>query len=138
MGKRAYVLDEKTEWGPKFSVNFNTLALNRNDFIDISLRVKYQNKIDPSAILVATLETPNENIYWQGTVFNKFIKPFETKKKWHTVHHSIKLSDIYLNYNHINLNIYVWNKEQESFLVDDFKIKTRIGNPIIYGLVEDI
>ena len=48
MGKRAYMLDEKTEWGPKFSVNFNTLALNRNDFIDISLIVKYKNKIDPS------------------------------------------------------------------------------------------
>ena len=138
MGKRAYMLDEKTEWGPKFSVNFNTLALNRNDFIDISLRVKYKNKIDPSAILVATLGAPNENIYWQGTVFNKFIKPFETNKKWYTIHHSIKLSDIYLNYNNINLNIYVWNKEQESFLIDDFKIKTRIGNPIIYGLVEDI
>jgi hypothetical protein len=132
------MLDEKSERGSKFSVNFNTLALNRNHFIDISLRLKYKNKIDPSAILVATLETPNENIYWKGTVFNKFIKPFETNKKWYTVHHSIKLSDIYLNYNNINLNVYVWNKEQESFLIDDFKIKTRIGNPIIYGLVQDI
>jgi hypothetical protein len=50
----------------------------------------------------------------------------------------VKLSDIDLPPGDIALRAGIWNKGGANFLVDDFIISLRKGNPIIYGLVEKI
>lgn len=73
-----------------------------------------------------------------GTEFNEFILPQADSSDWTIVHHSIKLSDIYLNHDNIVLKTYIWNKSRKNFVIKDFEIKLRKGNPIIYGLYEKI
>jgi len=136
--RNSYYVEKGIEWGPKFSILLDDLSLSRNDFIDISVKIKYLAKSDASAVLVSTLESGNKNFHWSGTEFRSFVNINDVTTKWQTIHHSIKLSDIYLNYRNIKLNIYVWNKNKEQFLIDDFKIKPRTGNPIIYGLINKI
>ena len=131
----SYYVEKDVEWGPKFSILLEDLSLSRNDFIDISVKIKYPIKANASAVLVSTLDSGNENFHWSGTEFKSFVSINDIATKWHTIHHSIKLSDINLNYNNIKLNVYIWNKGKEHFLIDDFTIKPRTGNPIIYGLV---
>lgn len=82
------------------------------------------------------MDSKGKNIYWGGTSFDKFIIGDNTKKKWVSIHHSIKLSDVYLNYSDIQLKVFIWNKGKQSFLIDDFAIKLRKGNSVIYGLNE--
>ena len=135
---KSYCLDNDVEWGPKFSILLEELSLSRNDFIDISVKVKYQKKANASAVLVSTLDSGNENLHWSGTKFKSFISIDDLTTKWQTIHHSIKLSDIYLNYRNIKLNVYIWNKNKEKFFIEDFVVKTRTGNPIIYGLVNKL
>ena len=137
-GKFSYVLDEKTEWGPKFEIPLREVMLNKNNFIDISAKVHLTGKSD-DILLVATLNSTDQNFFWSGTSFDRFItNTCLDKKNWITIHHSVKLSDMNLNYPDIQLQIYVWNKGLNKFLIDDISINLRKGNPMIYGLVEKI
>ncbi len=137
-GKYSYLLDEKTEWGPKFVIPLSEVMLNKNNFIDISAKVHLTAKSD-DILLVATLNSTDQNILWSGTSFDRYItNTCLDKKNWITIHHSVKLSDINLDYPNIQLVIYVWNKGLNKFLIDNISINLRKGNPMIYGLLEKI
>jgi len=137
-GKLSYQLDEKTEWGPKYVVPLNDVITNENNFIDISAKVNLFGKCD-EIILVFALSSNDKNIFWSGSSFDKFItNTCPDNENWITVHQSVKLSDVYMNHPNIQLEIYIWNKGLNKFLMDDFTIKLRKGNPVIYGLFEKI
>jgi len=137
-GNFSYVLDEKTEWGPKFAIPLSQVMLNKNNFIDISAKVHLTGKSD-DILLVATLNSTDQNFFWSGTSFDRYnTNTCHDKKDWITIHHSVKLSDMNLNYPDIQLQIYVWNKGLNKFLIDDISINLRKGNPMIYGLLEKI
>ena len=137
-GKTGYRIDDQSEWGPSYSRSLNEIMINRNNFIDISVKAYLPEKYD-DIVLVASLDSKNQNIYWSGTLFDKFITPNNNKEgKWITIYHTIKLSDIYLNHRKIQLNIFIWNKGKHNFYIDDFTIRLRAGNPIIYGMEQKI
>jgi hypothetical protein len=133
----AFLMDGDIEWGPTFSVPLNDIIKNDNNFIDVSVKVSTKENLD-GVILVASLESSAEMIYWGGTEFNDFVLPQQEESEWFMVHHSIKLSDIYLKCNDIFIKIYIWNKGKKNFIFDDFTISLREGNPVIYGLYERI
>ncbi|MCK9330544.1 MAG: glycosyltransferase family 39 protein [Candidatus Cloacimonetes bacterium] len=132
-----YFMNNDIEWGPAYSCALKDIMRNKNNFIDISVKVKSKDNID-EVILVGSLELNGKSIYWSGTEFNEFILSQGDNSYWIIVHHSIKLSDIYLKHDNIVLKIYIWNKGRKNFIINDFNIKLRKGNPIIYGLFEKI
>ena len=137
-GKYSYLIDHTTEWSPTYRNQLDKMIYNKNNFIDLSVQVYIHGNSD-SVLLVSSLEESKGNtIDWRATTFNTFIDPSEPFKKWVTIHHSIKLSDIYLNYKNIEFSAYIWNRGKHDFFIDDFTIKLRQGNPVIYGLYEKI
>lgn len=133
-GKKAYLMNEHQEYSFSFTKPLNYLLTHENNFIDITLTAYCLNSPDDIS-LVATLDDKEENIHWSGTNFNTFVSD---SLQWTTVIHSIKMSDIPVVKNNMKLKVYIWNSGKRSFLVDDFKITVREGNPIIYGLLEKI
>ncbi len=133
----SYKLDSNNEWGPTFSMHLAEIIENENNFIDLSLKVHTKESFE-DGMLVGALESNGKEIYWGGTNFKKFNVSKKGKDGWIRIHHSIKLSDINQKHDHITLKVYVWNKNKENFIIDDFKIKLRKGNPIIYGTFERI
>jgi len=130
-GSYSYLIDSLTEWSPSFSVYLKEIISNKNNFIDISIKVKCN--INPEeTLLVAALESKKGTIHWSGTSFGDFYK----NNKWFIVHHSVKLSDI--RYKNPQLKVYIWNKGKNHLYIDDIEIKVRKGNPVIYGLIEKI
>ena len=136
-GERAYFIDNKTEWSPAYNNDLNKIISNENNFIDISVDV-FTNEDLEGVILVALIESNDKNIHWAGTHFNRFISSDSIKDSWTTFHHSIKLSDIHKHYDNRLLKTFIWNKDKKNFIIDDFKIQLRTGNPVVYGLVEKI
>jgi 4-amino-4-deoxy-L-arabinose transferase-like glycosyltransferase len=135
-GKRAYFIDSKTEWSPMYTRPLDEIMKNKNNFIDISVQVYLTDQSD-DIILIASLESKGKNVYWGGSPLDNFVTNNQSKNgRWISIHHSIKLSDAYLNYRDIQLNAYIWNKGKHNFVIDDFTIKLRTGNPVIYGLGE--
>ncbi len=129
-----------TEWSITYVNNLADIITSKNNFIDISVKVYPLNGIE-NILLVSSLEKPEGDVIdWRAISFDTFFEQNTSYGQWRSVHHSIKLSDIYLgyNYNDVILKVYIWNKEQKGFLIDDFSIKLRQGNPIIYGHYEKI
>lgn len=135
-GNYSYLIDDLTEWSPNFTVNLNDIITEKTNFIDISLKAKCLSSFD-GVRLVATLEVNDEFIYWGGSYLNEFTSIEDSFNNWITAVHSVKLSDIRLEAENIKLKIFIWNKKSQNFLIDDFSITVRDGNPIIYGLYQD-
>ncbi len=136
-GKTSYLIDERTEWSPAYSRSLHEIISGKNNFIDISVKVCLPDK-DCKASLVSSLDSEGRNIHWAGTSFDKFITDDFKKEKWITIHHSVKLSDIDISKRDVKLKVYIWNKGKNNFLIDDFTIKVRSGNPVVYGLLEKL
>jgi hypothetical protein len=124
------LIDSLTEYASSFSKPLLDIISNPNNFIDISVRVFVPEEYE-DIILVSSLETNHRVIYWSGAPFNKFISADDVGN-WVTIHHSLKLSDLYLQYKDIAIKVYIWNKGRQNFLIDNFSIYLRTGNPIIY------
>ncbi|MCK9398399.1 MAG: hypothetical protein M0Q51_00200 [Bacteroidales bacterium] len=136
-GKTSYLIDDKTKWSPAYSRSLKEIISNENDFIDVSVKTYLLDKHN-DAILIASLDSKGKNIYWGGARFDLFYSDEEANKNWTTIHYSLKLSDININSQDIQLRIYIWNKGKDNFLIDDFTIKLRKGNPVVYGLIEKL
>lgn len=130
-----YFLQNEIEWGPSFTSRLDKII--ENNFIDISVKVK-ANTASDDVVLVGSLDSNEENIYWGGTSLKDFKTIDEKQSEWITIHHTIKLSYIKLDHDDIILKTYVWNKGKKDIFIDDFKIYLRKGNPIIYGLLKKI
>lgn len=134
-GKHSYVMNSTQEWSVVFSAPLQSVINHENNFIDISIRV-FVTQPFTDAILAASIESGGKTIHWNGTSFNKFITP-DKDSTWIMIHHSIKLSDAKLVNRSMQLKAYVWNLKHQNFIIDDFSVSVRTGNPYIYGLLED-
>lgn len=135
--KACYLIDSTTEWGPTFSIPLNDIKEDKNNFIDLSVSASAKSKLE-GVVLVGVLESNGASIYWGGTEFEQYQLADNENGRWFKVHHSLKLSDINLKSDNITLKVFIWNKGKMDFTIDDFSIKIRKGNPIIYGLNERI
>jgi hypothetical protein len=134
-GHCSYLLNEQVLYGPAFSVNMEDFEWDDNDFIEISAKVR-----GPAGnmLMVASLESRRGTVHWSATPVNLFFPCTRTADEWFTIHHVLKLSDIHLNHHGLRLDVYPWNREGDTFLLDDFRITLRKGNPVIYGLNEPV
>ena len=132
-----YLMDSLTEWSPTFSAPLNPLITHHNNFIDLAVDVHSKTGIS-EILLIATLESKGEVVHFSGADFSTFIDPNTSDADWYSVHHSLKLADFKLHQKDLVLNVYVWNKGRHTFLIDNFRINAREGNPIIYSLYEKI
>ena len=133
----AYFIESTDEWSISIKDNLKaTFNPKKNDFIDITLKGEFAEKPD-EALIVATLKNGEDNLFWAASDFSNFLAG-DSFPQWATAHLSVKLSDIKQISEGTELNVFVWNKGFNSFLIDDFCIIRRPGNPVIYGLFEKI
>ncbi|MEX2483816.1 MAG: glycosyltransferase family 39 protein [Brumimicrobium sp.] len=126
-------INEEMEWCPSFQDNVSSLVEHKNDFIDIVLTYSSSEEID-EAVLVAEIINNDESIHWKGVSFSEFLSDSSSTAN---VYESLKLSDI-PEAMEGKVKIYIWNKGQENFTIEQLKIYARKGNPIIYGLFNPI
>jgi len=136
-GKKSFSFDTEIEYGLVFTANLVDLAPNPNNYIDISIQAKSKKELEDILIVAQINNKDGEQIHWSGADFNNF---HSTKGQWNTFYHSIKFSDVYLSSprEDCTLKILIWNKGKKEFLVDDFTISVRYGNPILYGLYKKV
>jgi hypothetical protein len=137
-GKHSYLMDSTQEYGPKYSIPLKKVMRNENNFIDITLQFYTTDSNMQDVMLVSSIDAGKEPADWRSASFADYSAPKEVSGRWIKVHHTIKLSDIYLNEHDLNLNVYIWNKARKRFFVDDIEIRVRMGNPYIYGLFEKL
>ncbi len=136
-GGNNYIIDSKTEFSPTFRKKLSEIVSHRNNYIDISVKVKSSEKFG-DALLVASIDGGGKLTAYTATPFSHFMPDPIDGNEWTEVRHSLKLADARFNLRNSTLGVYIWNKDRETFLIDDFKISIRSGNPIVYGLFEPV
>ncbi len=131
-----FPMGRATEYSPGFTVPLSELSLEKYDFIDVELNVFPKEKIEEVA-LILSLEKEGEIIFWSSTSFAEYLDEFSIEK-WGRIYHSAEIPTPRDSQENIHLKIYVWNLGKKEFYIDDFKIKTRKGNPVIYGLIQPV
>jgi len=137
-GNKAYLIGSQVEWQIQYERLFDEqLDPQENDFIDVSVRFR---NLDPlkEVRLYTNLNKDGKAFYNSSTRFDNYFSSDPDSGEWFTVHQSIKLSDVDLPSGKITFKTGIWNKGRSEFLVDDFVITLRKGNPVIYGWVEKI
>lgn len=129
-GHFSYKADTSTEFSPTFEMGLREMFRNSNDVIDITAEVRLP-AVFPGAWLVAAVTSRDQNVYWASTAVNDFVQPGETGK----VFLSLRLSDIELRHRGLKLTVYLWNPMKLPYMIDNFRIRVRSGNPFLYGLI---
>ncbi len=133
-GEYSYLMKKNQEWGPKFDCKLYDIINVKNDLIDISVDIYPLDFVREDILIISSLSSKGKVIDWRAANFEDYV--LSDTAEWTKIYYSVKLSDIYLKYPDIDCSIYIWNKNKLNFLVDDFNIKTRKGNKIIYGLLK--
>ncbi len=133
----SYRMDSLTEWSPTFAAPVSELISHENNYIDVLARVRTGSNIT-EALLIATLESEDGVVHFSGADFKPFSIASPDSNEWYTVIHSLKLSDMNLDFSSLMLKVFIWNKGKNNFLINEFLIEIREGNPVLYGLYEKI
>lgn len=127
---------EGQEWGVSFEIDFDKLEVHENDLIDIRLDIKSWSA-DDEMLIVSEIYDEHKEYDWRASSNREFKSGLNSAA--YRMYHTIKLSDLNLpSSKGKTLKIYCWNKGKTNITVDDFSIRIRIGNPVIYGLLRDI
>ncbi|MCX6266696.1 MAG: glycosyltransferase family 39 protein [Bacteroidetes bacterium] len=132
-GKKSYVNDLGSEFSPAYTKSLRDLIRTENDVIDVSVDVRLP-PVFPGAWLVASISSEGKDLKWSSAAINDFVKPGHHG----TVFISLRISDIDLRHHRLMFNTYIWNPVKSPYLMDNFKVRVRSGNPVIYGLYRKV
>lgn len=131
-GNCSYQFDPNDEFGSVFEYEFEN-AIHLNDFIDLTAKIVTKNPIN-EILLVSNLYQNDSLIHWSaGSSQYSNSLP----NQWFTIYHTISVRDIDVKKPFV-LKAYLWNKDKTRFWLDNFTIRVRKENPILYSLTEKI
>lgn len=133
---KCYEFKKGEEWGVSFEIAFDLLESMENDLIDIKLDILSPSGSD-ELLIVSELYIENEQIDWRAASSREYAHKEDSTASYR-IYHSIKLSDIEIPRKVVMLKVYAWNKGKTNVKIDDFSIKVRKGNPVFYGLLNEI
>ena len=131
-GSPAYRMYGSQEFSPTFSYPLRELVKRNNDMIDVSVNIRNLDSLNQS-LLVLGINGRQGLVKWTASHFQDYDPG---SGDWYTVHHSFRTTRDLLRRN-FTVNVYIWNREKNSFFCDDFSVIAREGNPIFYGMLEN-
>ena len=133
VNNKTYEFKPDQEWGPLFEAKLKDILSNKFNYLYVSVNTKLLNK-NANPVLVISIENgKKECINWHTSDFKDFLHTKTTGK----VYLSLRMADVAdFNIND-NLKVYIWNKQKDNFIIDDFEIRVETGNPLFYSLVTD-
>lgn len=132
-GRSAYLMSFQQGFSPTFRIPLREISDHKNNLIDVSVSVRNLDSLN-QALLVISLTGEEEIVEWRASPFPDY-DPLSGE--WYTVYLTLRPGR-HLRDRDLELGTYVWNKEGNEFLIDDFHIRVRSGNPVLYGLREKI
>ena len=130
-GSPAYLISGGQEFGPTFSYPLRELVNQKNDIIDVSVNVRNRDPLNQS-LLVLTVKGKHGLVEWTASHFQDYDPG---KGDWYTVHHTFRTTQN-LRRKNLQVNVYIWNRDKINFHGDDLIVRSRKGNPVLYGLME--
>ena len=130
-GSPAYLMSEGQEFSPTFSSPLQELVNQKNDMIDVSVSIRNRDSLNQS-LLVLGINGKHGLVEWTASHFQDYDPG---NGEWYTVHHTFRTTPN-LRRKNLQVSVYIWNRDKINFLSNDFFVKSRKGNPVLYGIME--
>jgi hypothetical protein len=128
-----FKMSSENEWGPKIVFQIDSISETGHIIIDIALEL-YPLDERNNILVVAEIKRDNEQLSWRA--FNT--GDFNLKDgEWQKVFFSLDIQDELgkrLNEERTRVEIYLWNKNKNTFLIKEIEFTLRPGNPDRYAL----
>lgn len=131
-----YLMHPEMEWGPGCDMRLDTVINHRNNFIDAAVHFKVRH-YGQEVLFAVSLKDGDQTIFWNARPLDQFLTK-QDSTEWHTAYQTIKLSDIRLKDRNLQLRFFIWNRGKNKVWLDDFKVRLRSGNPVLYGVIQPI
>jgi len=132
-GARSYVAGNAPEFSPGYTHPLREMLHSEYDVIDITVDVRTP-PVFPAAWLVVSITSGSKVIHWNSVPVNSFVEPGHQGK----IFCSLGLSDLDFRHHGLVFSTYLWNPGKLTYVMDNFTVKVRNGNPVIYGLIRKI
>lgn len=117
-GINSFKLDSNITYSSTFSNKYAGLKNPQGTSILVSAIVKSETKIDP--YIVFQIDREGKTVIWRTETFSTF---YISNKKWYKVYLLIDIDEENIKPEDV-FSVYVWNKDKNTFWIDDFTIKT--------------
>lgn len=131
--KTFYNMSPDNQWGPKGIFQLDSISKNKYFFVDISVEIKPLDSLC-NGVVVAEILNGEERIAWFGMDMQKF-KP--VYGEWQKIFMTINMMDVIETPTNCIFQTYVWNPNKNDFLINQYEINVRPGNPYRYALFFD-
>jgi len=131
MGKRCYLVNGKTQYGPSYLLDLNELDLDRNDYITVTLSL-FLTDPGSNPILVGSVESGRDELIWRGNAVRDFLHRSE---QWGKAYLSIRLPGEILRQKNLVFKMYLWNRGRADCYIDDFEVTVHAGKSEIIWIV---
>jgi hypothetical protein len=132
-GKKSFSNNTGAEFSPTYSFPLRDLMHSGNDVIDVSVDLKIP-LVFPGAWLVMTVTSDGKEIKWSSVPVSDYVQAGGQGR----VFHSMRLSDIELRHHRLMFTTFIWNPMKSDYIMDNFTVRVRDGNPVIYGLIRKV
>ena len=130
-GSPAYLMSGGQEFSPTFSFPLRDLVNQKNDMIDVSVSIRNKDSLNQS-LLVLGVNGKHGLVEWTASHFQDYDPG---QGDWYSVHHTFRTTQNPRREN-LQVSVYIWNRDKINFLSNDFIVRSRKGNPVLYGLME--
>jgi hypothetical protein len=132
-GKKSFVNSTGSEFSPTFTKSLRDMIHSEHDVIDVFVDIRTP-LVFPGAWLVMTVTSNGKDLKWSSVAVNDYVKPGHEGR----VYHSLRISDLDLRHHGLIFNAYIWNPMKSPYIMDNFTVRVRRGNPVIYGLYRKV
>lgn len=84
--------------------------------------------------MIATVTSKDKIITYVITPISDYVLPGNSGRAYI----SVRLSDVEFRHHAMKFSIYLWNPNHGRFMMDNFSVRVRSGNPVVYGLYRQI
>jgi len=113
----------------------DTLVDHKNNYLFIKLNVFNPGDEALTSLIISEISSTGITVDWRAAEFGSFVQNVSGKA---TIYKAVKLPDIMFDPGTSSLKIYIWNKNSETLYLENFEIYVTKGNPVLYGLLEEI
>ena len=132
-GQKSFASDEGEEFSPTFAAPLRGLIHSDYDIIDISADLRTP-RVFPGAWIVVAVSSDGKDLKWSALPVNDFVQPGHLGR----VYQTLRISDTDLRHHRMVFKAFIWNPVKSPYVLDNFRVRVRTGNPLIYGLFRKI
>jgi len=127
-GRYSLLVGSDDEFGPSFETGAADLAPDKYNVLHVRAYVRCADSLcNPQ--LVLTVERDGKNIFWTSRQYDQQA----AKPGWNPLYLSQRMDMDGFRPATDRIKVYLWNPGHESFYIDDMRIWSEKGNPILYG-----